>query len=146
MNFQDPFFQRQIIIEHYATPNNQGLKNDKDYQLVYQKSDTCMDNFQIELKAKDNIILDINFEGQGCSISTASLDIMINSIENKSFEEANKIIDEYKNMLTEKEYNIDLLKELLVFQNVYKQPQRLNCAQIGINGLLKLINGGNLNG
>ena len=38
-------------------------------------------------------------------------------------------------MINEEEYNQDILKELLVFDDTSKQPSRIKCATLSANGI-----------
>ena len=57
----------------------------------------------------------------------------------KTKEEAIKIIDNYNKMINEEEYDKDLLNELEVYDEIYKQPARKKCATLGINGIKDLL-------
>jgi nitrogen fixation NifU-like protein len=57
----------------------------------------------------------------------------------KTKEEAMKIVENYMNMIYERDYDEELLEEAIAFQNTYKQANRIKCATLGWNGLVKLI-------
>ena len=42
-------------------------------------------------------------------------------------------------MINEEEYDKDLLNELEVYDEIYKQPARKKCATLGINGIKDLL-------
>ena len=42
-------------------------------------------------------------------------------------------------MIDEKEYDKDLLGELNVYDEIYKQPNRKNCALLPFNSLKKIV-------
>ena len=79
---------------------------------------------------EDGIIKDIRFDGEACAISTSATSIMIRSLIGKSVVDAKRILINYDNMINEKEYDKELLGELLVYDEMYKQPNRKNCALI----------------
>ena len=56
-------------------------------------------------------------------------------IVGKTKEEALKIIDNYEKMINEEEYDKEVLKELLVFDDTSKQPSRIKCATLSANGI-----------
>ena len=70
-------------------------------------------------------------------ISTSSTNILINLIKGKSIEDAIKIIDNYKRMIDEKEYDKDILGEAIVYDDIYKQPARIKCATLSYDGIYK---------
>ena len=103
-------------------------------------SPNCIDDIFVFLKLSNKgIIEDIAFDGVACTISTASTSIMTDLVKGKSVKEAYKIIENYENMIFEKPYDKEILQEAIVFQNTYKQANRIKCATIGWNGLKEAI-------
>ncbi|MDR2461738.1 MAG: SUF system NifU family Fe-S cluster assembly protein [Mycoplasmataceae bacterium] len=133
--------RRQKILQHYESPVNK-LKNKNkylDYSSVNENSPSCIDNLTIYTKIKNNKIVDIVFDGIGCVISTSSTDMMIEQIKNKTINEGMKIIDEYLKMIYKKKYDAKKINDLVVFENVNKQLNRIKCATIGIEAIKKSI-------
>ena len=90
-------------------------------------------------KITNGIIEDTGFEGTACTIATASTSIMSELIKGKTTTEAMGIINNYLSMVDEKEYDEELLEELIAFRTVSKQANRIKCATIGIKGFVQLI-------
>lgn len=138
----NPIMMREIIMDHYNNPNNKITPTNVDeYKTIRMDSTSCIDDITIYLKAKDHKIEDVKFDGVACTICTSSTDIMCDLVKGKNFDEANKIINEYFNMIYEKPYDEETLDEAVVFQNTYKQAARIKCATLGWNGLKELMNG-----
>ena len=57
----------------------------------------------------------------------------------QSIEKAKTIIENYMNMIYEKEYDADLLEEAIAFQNTHKQSNRIKCATLGWKEIEQLI-------
>ena len=53
--------------------------------------------------------------------------------------EAKEYIDSFYNMINEKEYNKDILKDALVFDEIYKQGSRKTCALIPYMGIKQIL-------
>ena len=87
----------------------------------------------------DGIIEDATFEGEACVISISSTNILINLLIGKTKEEGIYIIDNYLKMINEEEYDKDVLKELMVFDDTSKQPSRITCATLSANGIKKFL-------
>lgn len=138
---KDPSLLRSIIMHHYEKPSQKVENtNDIDFQNSYQnKSSTCIDDITVYIDVQDNLIKNIYFSGLGCAISTASTNIMSTYLVDKTIEEANLIIDNYINMTLGKEYNEDMLGELIALYNVNNQSNRIKCAQIGINAIKECL-------
>lgn len=137
--FNDPSFQRQVILENYKKPSNRGLVDDESYDKVHMDSESCIDDIYIQIKLLDNKISDIKFDGEACTISTASASIMTKLLINKTVEEALSVIENYNNMIFEKPYDNVVLEEANVFQTIYKQPNRIKCAMLPWDGISKLL-------
>lgn len=131
--------KKELIIDHFNNPVNKGLTNDETYKKANSSNPSCIDHFTIELKIEDNIIKDIRFDGEACAIATSSLSISISKLLGKTKEEALEIIDNYNNMIKGEEYNSSILEELEIYKDISKQPARVNCAKLGINGIKDLI-------
>ncbi|MDD3452825.1 MAG: SUF system NifU family Fe-S cluster assembly protein [Bacilli bacterium] len=135
----DQNLKRSIILEHYQNPVNRGLIDDNTYILVNTNNESCIDEINLMVKIENNKIIDAKFDGEACAICTSSTSIMINTIINKSLEEAIKIYDNFNKMLNEEEYDASLLEEAIVYDDIYKQPNRKKCALLPWWGLKKVI-------
>ena len=135
----DSNFKRELILDNYNNPFHKGLLNDKRYLKNSKKSQTCIDNFNVELLFENGIIKDIRFDGEACAIATSSVSISINMLIGKTKEEALNIIDNYEKMINEEEYDKNILEELNVYEDIYKQPSRKKCATLGIEAIKDLI-------
>ena len=130
----DREIKRSIILDNYQTPDKKHISDDS-YVKINTRNVSCIDNLDIYLKFKDDIIIDASFEGEACVISISSTNILINMLIGKTREEGIYIIDNYLKMINEEEYNQDILKELLVFDDTSKQPSRIKCATLSANGI-----------
>ena len=124
----DSNLRREIILDNYQDPMNRGLIDDDSYLKINTNSESCIDNLDFMMKVEDGIIKDIRFDGEACAISTSASSIMIRSLIGKKKEEALKIIDNYRKMINEEEYDSEVLGELNVYDEICKQPNRKNCA------------------
>ena len=124
----DSNLRREIILDNYQDPINRGLIEDDSYLKVNTNSESCIDNLDFMMKVEDGIIKDIRFDGEACAISTSATSIMIRSLIGKTVDEVKQILINYRNMINEEEYDSELLGELNVYDEIYKQPNRKNCA------------------
>ena len=128
-----------IILENYQNPKNRGLIEDDTYKKINTNSESCIDQIDLQVKIEEGKIIDIRFDGEACAICTSTTSIMIGMLLNKSVEEALDIINNYQNMIDEKEYNIDVLKEAIVYSDIAKQPNRKKCATLTWDGMENLL-------
>ena len=131
--------KKMIILENYQNPKNRGLIDNGDYKIINTNSESCIDQVDLQVMIKDGIIKDIRFDGEACAICTSSTSIMINSLLNKNIKEAKNIISNFENMIEEKEYDKDILKEAVVYCDIAKQPNRKKCALLTWQGIKKLL-------
>ena len=124
---------RQIIMDHYSNPIHKHQPSGDNYVKTHMKSDNCIDDIDVFLLIENNIIKDACFDGIGCTISTASTDIMCELLIGKTKDEAFNIIEQYLHMIHEEPYDESVLEEAIVFINTSKQASRIRCATIGWN-------------
>jgi nitrogen fixation protein NifU and related proteins len=137
----DTNLKRSIILEHYQNPVNKSLVDDKNYIKINMNNESCIDEIDLYIKVENDIIVDIHFVGEACAISTSSTSIMINTLIGKNLKEAKEIYNNFTNMVDEKEYNADILEEAIVYDEIYKQPNRKKCALLPWWGIDKVISG-----
>ena len=135
----DENLKRTILLDHYSHPRNKGLSDDPTYRTLHMASDSCIDDITVQVKLDQDTIQDVRFDGEACTISTASTSIMSELVKGKTTQEAKEIIQNYFSMIDQKEYDEDLLEEAVAFQNVGKQANRINCATIGWKALRDMI-------
>ena len=77
---------------------------------------------------------------KGCSISQASLSIMVNLVEGKTVDEAMELFGQFHKLMESRgaglddEQAEDALGDAAVFQGVSKYPMRIKCALLGWEG------------
>ena len=136
----DQRLKRSIILDNYQNPYNKDVSEVDGYIKINTNNESCIDNLDIYVKLVDNIIEDVKFDGEACVICISSTSIMIQKLIGKTIEEANVIINNYLNMIEEKEYDEELLGELNVYNDLYKNPSRKKCATLSTFGIEKVIN------
>ena len=135
----DNDLKRSIILDNYQNPRNRGIPKENDYIKINSNNESCIDNIDIYVKMKDGIIEDIRYEGEACVIAISSTSILSDMLIGKRIDEANKILENYFNMIEEKKYDKDLLGEANVYEDIYKQPSRKTCSTLFARGIKKVI-------
>lgn len=134
----DKELKRQIMLEHYTNPFNKAKKGE-GYIKENANNISCIDNIDLYLKIENNVIKEAYFDGEACAISTSSTSIMLKNIIGKSIDEVLNYIDNFENMVYEKEYDKEILKEAIVYDEIYKQESRKTCATLPYVALRKVI-------
>ncbi len=122
----DQNMKRSIILEHYQNPKNKGLIDDDTYIKINMNNESCIDEVDLMVKLENNKIKDVRFDGEACAICTSSTSVMIDTLLGKTLEEAKEIINNFYNMIEEKEYNEELLEQANAYNDISKQPNRKN--------------------
>ena len=130
--------KREIIIENNSHPFHKETKGE-EYIKINTRNESCIDNINLFLKIENNLIVDLYFDGEACAISTSVTSIMIKTLIGKTLDEALVISEEFEKMINEQEYNKNILGELNVYDEIYKQPNRKNCATLPFKGLKQII-------
>jgi len=135
----DSNLKRSLLLENFQNPTNKGLIDDDSYIKVNTNNESCIDELDIMIKIEDNIIKDMRFDGEACAISTSTASVMIKTLIGKSINEALNIINNYQNMIDEKEYNKEIIGEAIIYDEIYKQPNRKKCALLPWDGIKKVL-------
>ena len=110
---------REIIIERYKSPIYRGELNPHDISFE-DDNPLCGDHIRVDLRLNDNgFVTEAAFSGQGCAISQASADLLMEFVIGKS-------VDDVKNL------NRDDLLDLL---GIELGPVRLKCALLSLKVL-----------
>ena len=107
---------------------------------VNMNNESCIDEVNLEVKIENDIIKDIRFDGEACAISTSSTSIMISVLIGKTLKEAETILQNFVNMIDEKPYDKSVLEEAIVYDDIYKNPNRKKCALLSWWGIEKILN------
>lgn len=133
-------FYNEILTDHNLHPAH---KHDlPDANLVLEGvNPSCGDDIWLKLKVENNQIVDGAFVGDGCAISQASADMMLDLIIGKSKEEALKLADIFLRMIkgTVSEEELDTLEEASVLKDIAHMPARVKCAVLGWHTMEELL-------
>ncbi len=135
----DANIKREIIMEHYTHPKNRLRKESPDYLKVNTRNASCIDNLDIYLKIKNDILEDIVFDGEACAISISSTSIMITNLIGKTVSEALNYINNFTAMVNEEKYDANILNDAIVYEDIYKQNNRKNCALLPYKGIKEAL-------
>lgn len=135
----DKELKRNLILEHYQNPINKGLVDDPTYQIIKVNNEGCLDKLTLMVKKENDIIKDIRFDGEACVISASATSLMIKTLLGKRVAEVLVILREYEKMINEGQYDEYLIGDNIVYNEIYKQPNRKRCALLPWVGIKKAI-------
>lgn len=122
---------QQVILERYKKPRNRGKLDPADrYQKGHNPS--CGDTIELTLKldATGDRIEDVKFEGEGCAIAMASVDLMADALKGRSTEEALQMVQQFQAMMRGETEFPHEFRKLNVMQGVAQFPVRIKCANL----------------
>lgn len=135
----DENLKREVILDNYTNPANRGKIDDNRYIGVNSNNSSCIDNIDLWVLIEDGTIKDIKFDGEACAISTSSTSIMTKELIGKTVEEARAFIENFYNMIEERDYDKSLFNEAIVYDTIYKQANRKTCATLPYKGILDAL-------
>ena len=124
---------REVILDHAQNPHNKGELASASHQITLNNP-TCGDviNLQINL-GDDEKIKEVDYTGDGCTISQASASMMAEDVKGKTKEEALKMAKTFSDMAIGKEHSKTDLKELgdaQILTSIMEFPARIKCATL----------------
>ncbi|MDQ6968347.1 MAG: SUF system NifU family Fe-S cluster assembly protein [Mariprofundaceae bacterium] len=124
---------KQVIIDHTKSPRNFGKLEPCNHDAEGYNP-LCGDQLHVYLQINDSDIIEgITFEGQGCSISTASASLMTEGLKGKSIANFEILFEAFHKMATadlSDQPNQDVLGKLAVLAGVKEFPSRIKCATL----------------
>ena len=132
---------REIVNEHNLHPVHK--KSIEAPDLVMRGvNPSCGDDITLSLKITDGVITDAGYEGSGCAISQASVDMMVDQIIGKNKEEAIKLAGTFMGMIKGEitdEESLEALDEAAALQDVAHMPARVKCAVLGWHTMQEML-------
>ena len=140
---QSSTFYNEILTDHNMHPVHKHELHDANFTLE-GVNPSCGDDIILNLKVENDTIVDGAYEGDGCAISQASADMMLDLIIGKSKEEALRLSDIFMRMIKEgiTEEERDELEEAGVLQDVSHMPARVKCAVLGWHTMEEMVRDG----
>ncbi len=133
-------FYNEILTDHNLHPYHK--ERLQDANLVLEGiNPSCGDDIILQLKVEDGIIVDGTFEGDGCAISQASVDIMLDMVVGRTKEEALHIAELFHKMIegSASEEEIEELEEAGALRDISHMPARVKCAVLGWNTMKEML-------
>ncbi len=139
MNLGESLYQ-EIILDHYKHPHGRGLREPTESASghtadAHHVNPTCGDEItvRVHIDGDDDqaTVVDISYDGQGCSISQASASVLYDQLNSVSVTSALATVAEFVQLMHSKgehEPDEDVLGDGIAFAGVSKYPARVKCA------------------
>lgn len=102
-------------------------------------NESCIDEVNLMVKVENGKITDIRFDGEACAMCISSSSIMVETLTGKTIEEVKEILQNFLNMIDERDYDASILEEAVVYDDTYKQPNRKKCVLLSWWGIEKIL-------
>jgi nitrogen fixation NifU-like protein len=126
---------QQVILDHYKHPHHRGLREPFGAE-VRHVNPTCGDEvtLRVELTDDGEQVVDVSYDGQGCSISQAATSVLTDLVIGQGVGDALKTVAAFNEMISSRG-NVagdeDVLGDGIAFAGVAKYPARIKCALLG---------------
>lgn len=136
---------QQLILEHAKKPHGKGLAEGHASES-FQVNPTCGDEVRLRLHLGeptphgDPVIQKVSWEGQGCSISQASISVMSELVTGAPARTAEELGADFRHLMQSRGQGLDdeaedRLGDATAFTGVAKYPARIKCALLGWSAL-----------
>src|SRR4051794_16776924 len=125
----DSMYQ-EIILDHYRHPHHKGLREPYDAE-VHHLNPTCGDEITLRVRLDDDLVRDVSYDSEGCSISQASASVLADLVIGRTIAEGQTAYDAFLELMQSKgqlEPDEDVLEDAIAFAGVSKYPARVKCA------------------
>lgn len=134
MNDLDQLYQ-QVILDHSHERHGQGALTDPD-ATSHQVNPTCGDEVELGVRVRDGRIVAVGWEGDGCSISQASISIMHDLVDGVDLATVARLEKDFDTLMHSRGRGVDdavldALEDGAAFEGVSKYPNRVKCALLG---------------
>lgn len=127
-----------VVADHSKSPHHRGIL--EGVEAVLLNNPTCGDVISLTVDFDGEIIKNIAFAGDGCTISTASSSMMTDAVIGKTKDQALELAQLFSEMVQGKENpKQELLGEPELLAGVAKFPQRIKCSTLAWYALEKAI-------
>ena len=127
---------QEIILDHYRRPVGKGLREPFTAQ-VHHINPTCGDELTLRVALGDGpdpVLRDISYDGQGCSISQASVSVLTELATGEPLSVLGEQHTAFLALMHGRglvEPDEDVLGDAVAFAGVAQYPARVKCALLG---------------
>ena len=132
---------REIVNDHNLRPVHKYEMENPDI-VLRGVNPTCGDDITLMLKIRDDTVTEGSFTGNGCAISTASADMMLDNVIGLKTDQARDLIRKFFGMidgdLTD-DRELEALNDAACLKDIARMPARVKCALLGWSTLKEIL-------
>ena len=121
---------QEIILDHYKHPRGKGLREPYEVE-VHHVNPTCGDEITLRVELEGDKVVDVSYDGQGCSISQASASMLFEQLVGQTVTDDLATSEKFLELMQGRgqvEPDEDVLGDAIAFAGVAKYPARVKCA------------------
>lgn len=133
-------FYNEVLTEHNLHPEHKHEMEGANL-ILEGINPSCGDDIVVSLKVENDTVVDGAYTGDGCAISQASADMMLDLIIGKSKSEALRLAEIFLRMIKGEisDEERDELEEAGILQDIAHMPSRVKCAVLGWHTMQELL-------
>jgi nitrogen fixation NifU-like protein len=132
---------KEVILDHYKSPRNKRELPGAELSCT-RNNPLCGDEITVSAHVEDGKILEVTFQGAGCSISQSSASMMTEAVTGATVAEAEELAGRFRGMMAgEVEPDEDAFGDLVALKGVVKYPIRIKCALLAWDVLQEALAG-----
>lgn len=134
MSELDQLYQ-QVILDHSRERHGEGTI-DGAQASSHQVNPTCGDEVELSVRVEDGRLAGVGWQGQGCSISQASISVMHDLVDGADLETVARLESDFSTLMHSRGRGVedtllDDLEDGAAFEGVSRYPNRVKCALLG---------------
>jgi nitrogen fixation protein NifU and related proteins len=126
---------QEIILDHARRPHGRGLREPGRPGLraadAHHVNPTCGDEVTVRVQVDGDALVDVSWEGQGCSISQAAASVLTDVVAGRPLSDVLARYDAFHALVTGRgtvERDESVLEDGVAFAGVARYPVRVKCA------------------
>jgi len=132
---------KEVILDHYKNPRNKRELPGAELTCT-QNNPLCGDEITVFAHVEDGKVLEVTFQGAGCSISQSSASMMTEAVAGRTVNDARDLAARFRGMMAgEVDPDEDTFGDLVALKGVVKYPIRIKCAVLGWDVLQEALDG-----
>jgi nitrogen fixation NifU-like protein len=129
---------QELILDHFRAPRNKVALIEPSAKKALVNP-LCGDNIEFQIKVLNDQVLEVGYQGTGCSLSQASASMLTELLVGKSLSQVAEIQRAFESMMKGSEPNEALLGDSVALVGVRNFAARLRCVTLAWEALERCL-------